>query len=120
MKKNFKFLYAFAVVLLACFIIPQSAFGATAELGVTARIISCATPEESKAMCESESLCCDRAGEVIQLNTTEVQEKILAEYADSKKWCGTRPAMPKKGQIVIFWGRDKNGRCVVPHYIEGR
>jgi hypothetical protein len=120
MKKNFKFTHVFAAVLLTCFTIPQSAFAATAELGITARVISCATPEESRVMCESESLCCDRVGEVIELNTAEVQEKILAEYADSKKWCGPKPTMPKKGQIVIFWSRDKNGRCVVPNYIEGR
>ncbi|AGH97817.1 hypothetical protein A11S_997 [Micavibrio aeruginosavorus EPB] len=71
-------------------------------------------------MCESESLCCERVGEIIQMDVAEIQEKILAEYAESEKWCGEKPALPKKGQIVIFWARDKNGRCMVPHYVEGR
>lgn len=120
MKKNFKFSYVFAGVLAAYLIIPQNAFAATAELGVTARIISCATPEESKAMCESEALCCDRVDEVIQMDVEEIREKILADYAESKKWCGAKPDVPKAGQIVVFWSRDSSGRCVVPRYGEGR
>lgn len=55
--------------------------------------------------------------ERIHLDISVVQKEVIARYAEDRKWCDQKPDTPKDGQIIIFWVRDDDGRCVIPQYI---
>jgi len=57
------------------------------------------------------SACQAEDVEVIHI-VKEAEEKIISDYAEQKGWCDQPVPEAKKGEIVISWGRDGNGKCL--------
>lgn len=50
--------------------------------------------------------------EPLEIQAEEVTEQIIEQYIEAQGWCNQPKPKAKPGQIVIYYERDENGKCV--------
>jgi len=64
------------------------------------------------------TLCYAETKELIHI-TKETEEKIISDYVEHHKWCDSPIPKAEEGEVLIYWTRDENGKCLKQNLVVG-